>query len=653
MCGITGVWNYDGPTPPGEIIADVLDAMHHRGPDSRGMMEYAGGAAGMVRLALVDLSPRGAQPMWSPCGKVAILFNGEIFNFREERARLEAAGHTFRSTTDTEVILTAFLDEGDRFVHRLRGMFAIAMFDWRGSEARAAPVVTLVRGPFGIKPLYLAEVGKRGETLVFASELRALLASGLVEKRIDPRAMHDYLHYGFVLQPRTMIAGVRMLEPGTIERYEPGKPKSTTRYWTMPPAQPRQETFYQAAARLRSTLEESIRLHAFADAPVGAFLSGGVDSTCIVAMMREHVRDLRTFTFRFPEFPRADEAEQAEHTAQLLECKNTMVDVVGSDVRRLLPEFASSIDQPSLDGLNSWFVSRVAAEQVKGVVSGLGGDEWFAGYAVTQRMVRRASQLWGRAESVAGWAAHQVRNLIPPGRFAQRLEGVAARRTLLSLWLQPHTVFSLSEVGRLTSSGDHGDAWKAEAAELQRLMPTDLSAETPIGLSCLLDVRYFMMCQLLRDADATSMAHSLELRVPFVDLKIAEFSRTCRDDYKLARNGGNDGLAGQDNKLVLKKAVEDLLPDYVKTTPKRGFVMPLEAWMRNDLRELVEETCRPEVVKARGLVDPQVVASLFDGRSQPKSGRLHPRLWVLMIFELWARAVLDSPVVRRRGSVTV
>jgi asparagine synthase (glutamine-hydrolysing) len=641
MCGIAGIWNYRGSRPAEELVGDMLEAMQHRGPDSRGSASFAGGATGMVRLALVDPTPRGEQPMWSPCGKVAVVFNGEIYNFHEERKRLEARGHSFCSSTDTEVLLHSYLDCGEEFVHHMRGMFAVAIFDWRNSSTESPPTVILARGPLGIKPLYVAQVGPHGETVVFSSELRSLLASGLVPRRIDSAGVRDYLQYGFVLQPRTMIEGVRMLEPATIERYEPGKPRTARRYWRVPAYRPRNESFNEAAERLRAELEESVRLHAFADVPVGAFLSGGIDSTSIVALMRKHVSELRTYTFHFPEFPDADESEPAALTAKIFDCRHTTVDVTGADVRRLLPTFADEIDQPSFDGLNSWFVSRRAAEDVKAVVSGLGGDEWFAGYPVTSRMLRRTMHLWRRTGSVAGWAADRLRGFVADGSLRRRLDGLAARRSALSLWMQPHTVFEPPEVAALTGTGFVDGGLRRQAEEIRELIGIDFAGETAVGMSCLLDVYVFEMCQLLRDADATSMSCSLELRVPFVDVKLAEFSRTCRDDYKLSLDGRHGSGSNGGAKQVLIKAVEDLLPQHLRKLPKRGFVLPLERWLQTDLRDLVDETCRPDVVKRRGLIDPRAVAPLFKERDSGSPHLLHPRLWSLMILELWSRAVLD------------
>lgn len=278
MCGIVGIWN----TRDEHSLARVdtmLAAMRHRGPDGSGKLEFDGGAAGMVRLALVDLSDRGQQPLWSSDRKVAILFNGEIYNFREERDRLSRADFRFRSATDTEVVLNLYLERRMEFLHRLRGMYALAIFDWRDSPVGGAPVMTLARGPLGVKPLYVAHPHGDPRQVAFSSEIRPLIQAGIVPPEVDRSALTEYLTHGFVLQPRTLISGVRMIEPGCWERYAPGEPVRSERFWRIPPAAPRLETLDEAAERLRFVLEESVALHALADAPVGAFLSGGIDST--------------------------------------------------------------------------------------------------------------------------------------------------------------------------------------------------------------------------------------------------------------------------------------------------------------------------------------------------------------------------------------
>ncbi len=637
MCGIAGLWNTQLPEPATTVGA-MLEAMRHRGPDGCGTLEFSGGAAGMVRLALVDLSERGQQPMWSDDRRVAIVFNGEIYNFREERRRLEDAGHRFHSTTDSEVILQLYLERGLDFHERLRGMYALAIFDWRKAAPGGLPQLVLARDPLGIKPLYLAHAKADRQSVVFASEMRGILASGLVRPEICRQSLAGYLGRGFLLQPATMISGVRMLDPGTLECYSPGEAMRSIRFWTMPSAAPRTETLDEAAARLRATLDESVALHAMADAPIGAFLSGGIDSTAIVALMRRRIADLRTYTLRFPDVQGDDEVSEAEAAARKYGCHHTTVDVTAAEVRELLPRFAGELDQPSADGLNTWMISRAAAHDVKGVLSGLGGDEWFSGYPVTRRMAHLSTTFSGRVQTVAGQVASQFAGFVPGGRLRQRVENLAARRSAIALWSQGHTVFR-PDVARRMAGIDRRDDEMAMAAVLEQ--DGDWAHETMVGLACRLDTRVYMANQLLRDSDATSMAHSLELRVPFVDLEIVKFSRTCADEHKLRSDGGDAGhYEGSGAKRVLIHALRDVLPPDIAMRQKKGFALPFERWMRGELADLVRDTCSREAIARRGLLNPDAVhaARAIDGRG----GMAYPGTWTLMILELWCRAALDG-----------
>ena len=641
MCGIAGLWSVPPGESPEHAVENMLTAMRHRGPDGRGSLAYRGGAAGMVRLSLVDLSARGQQPIWSPDRRVAILFNGEIYNFREERARLVKNGYPFQSTTDTEVILALYQELGMTFVERLRGMYAVALFDWRETNPGENPTLILVRGPLGIKPLYVSEPWGAERGIIFASEIKSLLASGCVPREVDREGLANYLGGGFLMQPRTIISGVRMLEAGTWERFVPGRPVERHRYWSFPPQEARAETLDESADRLRHVLDESVRLHALADAPVGAFLSGGVDSTGIVALMREHISDLRTFTLRFPEFPRHDEAQEATEAAGEFGCRHTIVDVTGREVAQWLPQFAGDLDQPSTDGLNTWLISRSAARDVKAVLSGVGGDEWFAGYPVTRRMARYHATWQGRMQGAIAAVAQHAR-LVAPGHWLRwKLNNVAARKSSLTTWMHSHSVFPSDDVRALEGRNGFAPRLGEFEAALDHLS-ADWRRETPVGLSCLLDFWVYMQSQLLRDADATSMAHSLELRVPFVDLEIANFSRTCTDDFKLSRDGGlNSQYQYSGAKRVLIHALRDVLPPSLVTRPKRGFALPLESWLKGPLFPLLEATTNPDVVAARGLVDPKMVEPFYRRRAEHLPGVRYPLLWSLCMLELWCQAVLD------------
>ncbi len=642
MCGIAGLWNVAIERPSSTVVS-MLDAMQHRGPDGRGSMEFAGGAAGMVRLALVDLSPRGQQPLWSSDRRVAILFNGEIYNFRSERERLERAGYSFRTTTDTEVILNLYLERGLEFYERLRGMYALAIFDWRQTSKDALPVMVLARGPLGVKHLYVSHPHGDPQQVVFSSEIRSMLASGMVRTSIDRQSLANFLAHGFVLQPRTMFEDVRMLEPGTLERYAPGEPMLRKRFWRMPPYIPRIESLDESADRLRGVLNESVALHAMADAPIGAFLSGGVDSTGIVGLMRKHVSDLRTYTVTFPDTQADDEVKEAISAAEVFDCRHTVVEITSREVRDLLPRFAGELDQPSADGLNTWLISRAAARDVKGVLSGLGGDEWFAGYPAARRMARYSTTAVGQAQAWTGEVAHHFAPLVPRGKLRERIENLATRRNPLATWIHSHMVFRAEQARRMAGLAFEPAELEEKFIAVLRQDSDDWRKETTVGMSCLLDTRVYMTHQLLRDSDAASMAHSLELRVPFVDLELASFARSCADEYKLRADGGSTNqYYGSGSKRVLIHALRDLLPLAISTRPKKGFALPHEHWMRGELREMVKETCSFETVKKRGLVDPQWIAALHRSAAAGMPGANFPRLWTLLILELWCQAVLDK-----------
>ena len=654
MCGIAGIWGEARGKDPRARLEAMLDAQAHRGPDGRGVVEYDGGAAGMVRLALVDLSVRGQQPMFSAKRDVAIVYNGEVYNFRDERRRLEAQGVAFQSGTDTEVVLALYLELGPAFVKQLRGMFALAIFDWRGSRAGGEPELLLARDPYGIKPLYISR--PTSSSVVFASEIRSLLASGLVARACDVGSLEAFLIHGRPMEPRTMIEGVRMMAPGTLERFSPDGAHRVEQFYELPPYEPRSETQPEAAERLRAVLDESVRLHALADAPVGAFLSGGVDSTGIVGLMRPRVTNLHTFTMRFPDAVdssgaalapdtegAADESAFATATARRLGCDHHVVEMSAEDACALLPKYTAALDQPSLDGFNTWLISAAAAEHVKGVLSGVGGDEWFAGYPVVHRMAKAANRFEGRVMSRVAEAAAPFVRYLPGPRLQRRADNLVSRRSPLTLWLQAHTMFSTRETDRLLGSkrGEtYVDRFEREVASAY---PT-WSDESAVGKALILDSRYYMGTQLLRDSDVASMAHSLELRVPLVDREVVNFSRTCLDAFKLGSGRGHGRqYSSSGSKAVLIEALGAVLPDDMGSRPKRGFSLPFERWLQTTLAERVADTTSRESVRARGLLDPVAVETLVSVAK--RQGTLFPTVWLLVIFELWCRAVLDAPTL--------
>ncbi len=639
MCGIAGI--VSGASDYSANVATMLRAQTHRGPDGSGMVNFEGGAAGAVRLALVDLSDRGKQPIWSADRRVTILFNGEMYNQAKKRSLLVARGYHFQSSTDTEVVLALYLEHGIEFVDHIRGMFALAILDWRESVPTGRPTLVLARDPFGIKPLYIKRPNSPQSPLVFASEIRSLLASGLVPRQIDKTALTDYLALGFVVQPRTIIAGVEMLERGSILRMSPTGSIEGRRFWKIPAFQPVRETFDQSAERLRAVLEDSIALHAMADAPVGAFLSGGVDSAGVVGLMARKNPKLRTYTLQLTDFPQSDESAQAHAFARSLGCESTLVEVGGDEIVDLVPRFAAGIDQPSVDGLNTWLVARAAAKDVKGVLSGLGGDEWFAGYAATRNLAKYTSGS-GRIYTLAGKLAAALRHWTPRSYLGRRLEGLASKGEPVTAWLDCRQVFGYELAAELVSDGVANQNGHEDIERILSGINPDWPEESPVGLSCLLDVDIYMRCQLLRDSDVTSMASSLELRVPLVDMRVAEFSRSCADSFKLHSGGGNGNeYENSGAKRVLIEALRDVLPPDIAHRPKRGFSIPYKYWMQNHLAELASDTCSRKTLADRGLLDPDLASTLANDKSA-RRWSAWPLPWSLMILELWCRTVLDE-----------
>ncbi|OGV63255.1 MAG: asparagine synthase (glutamine-hydrolyzing) [Lentisphaerae bacterium RIFOXYB12_FULL_65_16] len=578
MCGIAGIIG----SADEKTLGRMVDALRHRGPDDRGTKCFPEhkAALGHCRLSIIDLSAAGHQPMSCPDGRVWITYNGEVYNYRELRRELEGKGHAFRTQTDTEVVLAAYVEWGEECLPRLRGMFAFAVLDLRRGEPR----VFLARDRFGIKPLYYAETS-RG--LVFASEVRAFLASGLVERRADRQAVWDYLSLGSVPQSGTILAQVKALPAAHAMRVDAaGRVVRTWRYWNLAESAGREPipvvTLDDAARNLRARLEEATRLHMIADVPVGAFFSGGMDSTAVVALMnRIGGKPVRTFTVRFADLgPGRDEGDWARRAAAAVGAEHHEVAVTATDVAAHWDRIIEALDQPSIDGVNTFFVSKAAAGAVTVALSGCGGDELFAGYPHFESYRRAA----GRATRVpAGLTARDVTGRLP----------AAVRRRLLPL-LAPaerlHAVRSLASEAqkRHLLSGEFLAGWapRNSAARFESMVRPGLD---PVAQMSYAEVSSYLADTLLRDTDAMSMAHSLEVRPVLLDHVLAEFAFALPAELKLDRGVG---------KLVLRRAVRDLLPDEVQTRPKVGFEFPFHSWLAGALRERLRDTLAGQAAKA-------------------------------------------------------
>ena len=627
MCGLAGVFGGSREAAATPVARRMSEALAHRGPDDVGLFDLSGpgsapgGTFAHRRLSILDLSPCGHQPMTARAGRFTIVFNGEIYNYNELRAELSRRGRAFASDSDTEVILEGWASEGETFLRRLRGMFSLAIWDDRAGRGY------LARDAFGIKPLYVASVA--GQVL-FASELRAILATGLVPRHLSRAAMLGFLSQGAVPEPLTAIEGVEALPPGTVStvsieegRAVLGPPRSFARSLE-PAAVPLEDDPVTAARLVGTALRESVRLHLVSDVPVALFLSGGIDSSAVVALASEQTAEpLQTFTITFGE-KEFSEAGAAASVAKRFATEHHEVPLSGADLLRSLPAALDAMDQPSLDGLNTYAVSAaVRRAGFKVVLSGLGGDELFAGYPSFAR-ARRLARAWSAlgplrplVERAAGPLARRART-----RGAKLGMCIGGDDPASAAYRASRALFAGQSLVDLL--GEASAAGSAPAA-----------APPPGGLSLLQRVSWYeltgyMRSTLLRDSDVFSMAHGLELRVPFVDAGVAAASMAVADSVKL-----DPAIP----KRLIVDAVGDVLPREVWDRPKRGFELPFARWMRHELRAEVNDVLTSSVRVSRVGLRPDVVRAIWKDFLDQRGGITWSRPWALFCLVRWAETV--------------
>lgn len=632
MCGIAGILG----RPDRISVESMIEAMARRGPDDSGVYEDQHVVLGHRRLSVLDLTKAGHQPMSRASGRLWVVYNGEVYNFMALRRDLEARGHRFASATDTEVILALYEDQGIEGITRLRGMFALAIWDVRG----AAPLLVLARDHFGIKPLLYAETA-RG--LEFASDLPGLLAGGGVARDVDPVALVQYLMHGHVVSPRTIIKGVTMLLPGHILTARPGEAPRLRCYWSLDAetcaALSRGHGYQDQVARLRGLLERAAGEQMVSDVPLGAFLSGGIDSTALVALMtRAAGRPIHTYSIGFPDAGAAiDESGDAERSAGYLGSVHRSVRVRGQDVAEALPRIAADLGQPTVDGVNMHFVSGAARSGVTVALTGMGGDELFAGYA-TFPVLAGFNRPRARARRALRGA------LGAPGRWLR------ARTAIDRAWDQRvmnHGFSAAYTTFRMLRAPC--DAWRMAArpaidaeAVLAYTDADDASLDDPVRRVTALESKLYMSSQLLRDTDAASMAHSLEVRVPLLDIEVSEYAYGLPADSKLLPGAPRGALPG---KRVLIDAVRDVIPDWVWRKPKRGFSMPFGEWLRGPVRDLAEETLWDREFRQQGWIDGREAERewrrFLDDHTAHWGG-----VWTVMMLALWWRHGLMGTAAR-------
>jgi asparagine synthase (glutamine-hydrolysing) len=626
MCGIAGLI---APMLEVEQREDAVRRMiarqAHRGPDDQGVFSHASATLGMCRLSIIDPA-HGRQPMQSADGRHTILFNGAIYNYRELQREMRAQGIAFRTSCDTEVLLAAYAREGAACLPRLRGMFAFAVWDAQERTLFAA------RDPLGIKPLYYARMPGTG--LVFASEINALLASGLVPGEIDPVSVGEYLAWFSVPAPRTIYQGIVNLPPGHFLAAEADGRVRTGPWWRLPApaaAAVTARNYADFTHGLRTQLEDTLRAHQVADVPVGAFLSGGMDSTAIVGLMsRTGAGRLKTFSLIFNE---ADFSEQpsARLAAETYGTDHHEELLTGERVARDLPRILAACDQPTGDGVNTYYISHAArAGGVKVALSGLGGDELFGGYPSFRDLprLRKILPWWRRLPAGARRSITGRLQRVNSSRARKLADFLSHARDLHELASLQRRV--LPEAARLSLLAPEARAAAARLGPNHPLLDDfvqDLLGADDLQIIGAWELRTYMADVLLRDSDVFSMANSLELRVPFVDTRLLAWLWPQRADFK------HDPRRP---KRALADAVADLLPAAIQQRPKRGFTLPFARWMKRELRPFLEETFSGASLDRCPWLDAPATRALWREYLAGHDPRAWSRVWTLAILIAFA-----------------
>lgn len=627
MCGIAGIYHHTTQRPVDPAVAESMaEALRHRGPDDSGFFVEGPLAIAMRRLSIIDLDG-GHQPMGNEDGSVLVVCNGEIYNYRALRAELESLGHHFRSRSDTEVLVHGYEEFGAGVLGRLNGMFGIALWD------RRARRLLLARDRLGIKPLYFS---RTPDGLAFASELKSLLQYPGIDRTLDRVALRQYLAWNYIPSPRTPFSSVHKLPPATMLFVEGDSVRSEV-YWRLKDER-RPMSLPEAEEGLRAHLDRSVRLQMEADVPVGAFLSGGLDSSALVAALCTARRTpVHTFSIGFGEVG-FDESSHARQVASHLGTIHRE-EVLRPDCLGLIDEIAGFLDEPFADDsiLPTYLVSRLARQDVKVVLSGDGGDELFAGYDhyKAERLMNLYARVPGSARRAAlGLFGRGVERSPTKrgsvGRGLQRLEDALACPSFLAqARFMLHGGPSQSDGLLLDAASIHPeDAW----AEPFAAVVDDSPYKTGLAHQQFIDLRTYLADDILFKTDRASMAASLEARVPYLDHELVEFAFRIPAQYKLR------GLVG---KWILRRVHRGLLPERILRRRKSGFSIPVATWLRGDLRSLSHDLLAPARLQRQGLFRPDAVGRLLreHGTLTANHGRV---LWALMMFQLWAERFLAA-----------
>ena len=627
MCGIVGWTNLNSNFSPNAgakepLLRSMCAKLRHRGPDSEGIYTADNIALGMRRLAIIDVAG-GEQPVFNEDRTIAVVMNGEIYNFKELRANLEKRGHHFTSHTDTEVLPHLYEEHGAGMIEKLRGMFAFALWDARRRK------LLIARDRFGEKPLYYASFNNK---LIFASELKALTAHPDVETRLDFQALRQYLAFDYVPAPLSIYQNIYKLPAAHSLTLENGEIK-IERYWNLSFAKRTPVPSIEAATEeLRDLLSDAVKSQMIADVPLGVLLSGGVDSSSVAAFAQQHSsRPIKTFSIGFDETS-FDESDYARRVAAHLGTEHHE-DVLSVDkAAEILPEIAGWLDEPLADAsiLPTFLLSRFVRSSVTVALGGDGGDEIFAGYPMYY-----AHKLAGTYEKIPGFLRRNlietiVRNLPTSTKNmaldfkAKRFINSVAETDLVARHHSFFGSFTADEQQSLLTNKVKSQNGTDVYKDARRLLAMS-DARNITEKAQFLDINFYLAEDILTKVDRASMAVSLEVRAPFLDSRVAEFAASLPENYK---------LNGRTSKFILKKAVAPLLPQFVTKRSKKGFGIPVAAWLKDKLNPLTRDLLQSERLTRQGIFNPAFVQRLLSEHEQSKANH-YKTLWTLIIFQLW------------------
>ena len=624
MCGICGIVSLKGVSGKYFVskVKKMSSAMAHRGPDDENIEVIGAACFGHRRLSIIDVSSSGRQPFISEDLSVAMIANGEIYNYKILRDLLKADGYNFISESDCEVILQGYIKNGVSYVKEMRGMFAYAIHD------SINKLTLIARDRQGIKPIYYY---CDDEVLIFSSEIRSILESDLIERKINPAVLKQYIEFGYVPEPDTLIENIKMLAPGH-QLILKNSSISIEPFWK-PPSQVEKEISSDSILRnTKALLEDSIKVHLQSDVPVGVFLSGGIDSTVITGLASQISKTpIQTFSLGFKENKdQLDETQMASKVSRYFGTNHHEINISGQDVLANLDNIISSMSQPSFDGINTYFISKAASEAgIKVVLSGLGGDELFGGYGSFRVLLKFSKflKLWCFLNHQLKKCIINICNIfVKNSHYVSKLSRLTNVKDFVDLYFVLRSNGPSNELQSIFSKKFEKKLSKIPKNDVLSCLKNDHQFKDPWRETQRLEMKNYMQWRLLKDSDAMSMAHSIELRVPLVDDFLVESILSLP-------KGWNDRLGWP--KKLLVESMNKIIPSFVLNKKKKGFQLPMDAWMKNQLEPIIIEIVSQKSIRKRGIFEEDYMLNLYE---LFKTNRLpYEHIWKFVALELWLR----------------